>query len=337
MSRTLAGRTALSLAVGLIGAGLATIAGLPAAPLIGAAITTSAAAWAGAPLAVDTRVRDVGFLIIGLSLGSGFQADILDKAGSWVLSLAILCLSIFATLMIGKWLMQSLAKADRETATLASAPGTMSMAIAMAVEGRGDATRVTVIQSMRLLMLTAILPLALVGTDASMADAVPQPSIDWLHLCLLALVGWVCASLIKRTGFPAALLVGGMAISALAHVFGLVHGTPHPWVQFVGYCLIGSVIGSRFSGITLAAIRREAGSTALIVAVAAIVSAIFALCVSVITQLPIGQVWVAFAPGGVEAMAAIGLAMGFDPAYVAVHHLARISFLTLCLPLVLKR
>jgi uncharacterized membrane protein AbrB (regulator of aidB expression) len=36
-------------------------------------------------------------------------------------------------------------------------------------------------------------------------------------------------------------------------------------------------------------------------------------------------------------MAAIGLALGYDPAYVAVHHLVRIIFLLATMPVLLRR
>ena len=44
-----------------------------------------------------------------------------------------------------------------------------------------------------------------------------------------------------------------------------------------------------------------------------------------------------YAPGGGEAMAAIGLALGYDPAFVAIHHFARIVMLVFLVPFVLKR
>ena len=43
-----------------------------------------------------------------------------------------------------------------------------------------------------------------------------------------------------------------------------------------------------------------------------------------------------YAPGGAEAMVAIGLSLGYDPAYVAVHHFARIFALLLIVPMALR-
>ena len=64
---------------------------------------------------------------------------------------------------------------------------------------------------------------------------------------------------------------------------------------------------------------------------------LFAAPVAALTGLPLGQLWVAFAPGGVEAMAAMGLALGYDPAFVAVHHLVRLAVLFVIVPLFLRR
>jgi hypothetical protein len=46
---------------------------------------------------------------------------------------------------------------------------------------------------------------------------------------------------------------------------------------------------------------------------------------------------VAYAPGGVEAMAAIAVQLGLAPAFVAAHHVARLLVLTLLVPLLLAR
>jgi hypothetical protein len=41
---------------------------------------------------------------------------------------------------------------------------------------------------------------------------------------------------------------------------------------------------------------------------------------------------VAFAPGGVEAMAAIALSLGYEPTFVAAHHVFRLFLLSFLMP-----
>ncbi|MEM8853719.1 MAG: AbrB family transcriptional regulator [Pseudomonadota bacterium] len=331
-----AGRVALTLLLGLGGAAVATLLGLPAAALIGAALVTSIAAWSGATLAMDTRLRDAGFLVIGLSLGSGFDGGVLGEAGTFALSLGALCLSVLLTLGLGVWLLRTVFRYDTDTAVLASSPGTMSLALSIAAEGRGRAEDILVMQSMRLLVIAAVLPLSLRGFGGTPFEIEPGPVFGLPALVILAALGVGAALVLKRTAFPAAYLLGGMAVSAVAHVTGLVHGYPPDWLLFAGFTITGSVIGSRFTGIGIRRLLRHTGATAVVVGTAIGVSAVAAVLVSQALNLPLGQVWIAFAPGGVEAMAAIGLALGYDPAYVALHHLVRISLLALLIPFLTK-
>jgi uncharacterized membrane protein AbrB (regulator of aidB expression) len=67
------------------------------------------------------------------------------------------------------------------------------------------------------------------------------------------------------------------------------------------------------------------------------VALIAALAVVPLTGLPLDLVTVAFAPGGVEAMAAVALALGLDPLFVGLHHLTRIFLLIGALPFVARR
>ena len=66
------------------------------------------------------------------------------------------------------------------------------------------------------------------------------------------------------------------------------------------------------------------------------ISVAFAWIVSLLLSLPFGQVWVSFAPGGVEGMSSMALALGYDPLYVAVHHVFRILLLILILPVLIR-
>ncbi len=46
---------------------------------------------------------------------------------------------------------------------------------------------------------------------------------------------------------------------------------------------------------------------------------------------------VAFAPGGLEAMVVLGMAMGLDPLYLASHHVGRFVVIAAVTPFLLRR
>jgi hypothetical protein len=46
---------------------------------------------------------------------------------------------------------------------------------------------------------------------------------------------------------------------------------------------------------------------------------------------------IAYAPGAVDAMMLLALALNLDPVYVGAHHLTRIFFVSLAMPLLARR
>lgn len=328
---------AVTLAAALAGAALAALAGIPAGPLIGSTLAVVAVAAARHPVGLPARLRDVAFATIGISLGSGVDEGLMDQLGAWAASLLILVVSLVVTVLVGRLVLTRGYGLDRQTATLASAPGTMSNTIAIASEGHGDATAVMFLQLMRLLFLVIAAPplaVALEGSTTALRTAAPAMSVAGFAV-LLALA--IALGLLgTRLRVPAASLLAGMIVSASGHATGLIDGAAPPWAIFVAFAVTGAVLSARLSRVTAAQIRLYVLAGLSVVAVSLVISFAFALIAQVVTGVSLAQVWIAYAPGGVEAMAAIGLSLGYDPAYVALHHFARILALLLILPIALR-
>jgi uncharacterized membrane protein AbrB (regulator of aidB expression) len=45
---------------------------------------------------------------------------------------------------------------------------------------------------------------------------------------------------------------------------------------------------------------------------------------------------VAYAPGAIEAMTTLAFALHLDPAFVGVHHVARFTFVSLLIPVIIR-
>lgn len=72
-------------------------------------------------------------------------------------------------------------------------------------------------------------------------------------------------------------------------------------------------------------------------AVAVAISALFATLLISVLSLRAAEVMIAFAPGSVDAMMLLALALNLDPVYVGAHHLTRIFFVSLTMPLAARR
>jgi membrane AbrB-like protein len=310
--------------------------GVPAAALIGSTFAVAVAATLRIPVEVHPRLRDLAFAVIGISLGAGVEAGALDQIGAWSVSLVLLLASLATTLFVGAVLLVRVFGKDRTTAILATSPGTMTNAIALALEGRGNATEILILQMIRLLVLVTIVPpmAMLIGADTGFTPAAPM---NLLPLALLVVAALGLGLLGARAGIPAACLLFGMILSAAAHVAGLAHGPAPEWVVNASFIVAGTALGARLTAVTATQLLRLSKEGLLLVVLAVIVSLCFSGLTHALTGLPLAQVWIAFAPGGVEAMAAIGLALGYDPAYVAIHHFARILALVIAVPIILSR
>lgn len=321
----------------LTGAALAALVGIPAGALIGSTLAVGALAATGLRVGLPNRFRDLAFATIGVSLGSGIDDGFWGQIGTWAVSLGILVASLVATIYCGRVILMNGFGLDAKTATLASAPGTMSNAIAIASEGHGNATAVMFLQLMRLLFLVIAVPPLAVALDASAippavaAHTMALPTFV-LTLVLCVFIGWL-GGLIK---VPAASLLAGMVVSATGHATGLIAGLAPSWAIFIAFSVTGAALSTRMSQVTKTQATHYATAGLCIVAMSLVVSFVFALFAQAATGLSLSQVWIAYAPGGVEAMAAIGLSLGYEPAYIAVHHFARIFALLVLVPVFLK-
>jgi membrane AbrB-like protein len=136
---------------------------------------------------------------------------------------------------------------------------------------------------------------------------------------------------------PAAFLIGAMLVSTLAHLTGLVEGMVPAWLSIPSFVIMGVMIGTRFSGVRLRDLARYAGAGLMTTCIAVAIAGVAAYFASWLTGLPLAPMLVAFAPGGVETMAAIALLINADPAFVAAHHVMRLFILTGLVPIFLGR
>ena len=88
----------LTVAIAAAGGALFAALGLPAPWLTGSMIAVVAAAMADLPVGLPGRLREVAFVLLGISMGSSATPESAAQTQSWPGSLALLALSVVATL-----------------------------------------------------------------------------------------------------------------------------------------------------------------------------------------------------------------------------------------------
>lgn len=328
----------LTLLIGAGGAGLAALAGLPAPYLVGPAVAVTLFSLFGLRLAVPNLLRNAAFLSVGLSMGSGVTPQVIEAAKAWPASFLTLLAASVLLLSSAYFVLRRVFRYDAITAVLAACPGHLSYVLSLAASTKSDLASISIIQSVRVLALTLLVPLMVEFSGATgEGTAVLPVAVGLLPLVAMALPALALGILLQRWKMPAALLVGGMLVSAGAHLTGAVTGVIPLWLQIPVYVVLGCLIGTRFSGVALADLRNAFAAGAAITVLSGALSAGIALAVSYSLDVPLGAALIAFAPGGLETMSAMAVILHADPAYVGTHHILRLIFLSVLMPFVLSR
>ena len=324
----------LTFALSAVGGFVALLLGVPVGLLAGGALAVSIATLAGFRTSVPIRVRDAIFVLVGLSMGASVAPDSLSLMVQWPVTLIALVLELVAVVLVIGLVLRKFFGLDRGTAYLSSFPGHLSMVMALAAGGVGDARQIIVIQVTRVMMLTLVVPLGalLIAHPTPVTTAPEVMSVTELALigAGCALTGWVFA----RLNVPAAYVLGSMAFATIAKLAGLYDGALHPWLVNVTLVAIGAVVGSRFAGLTRAELARAAWAGLLSTILTIGIVTLIALGAAQLVDMPFGQIWIGLSPGALEAMGALGVALGYDTAFIAAHQVARLLLLGFGIPLV---
>ncbi len=304
----------------------------PAATLSGAMIGVSLLLAAGRDVRLSEPTRDVGMLLGGIAMGCSVTPEMLQGFQRYPVSLLIFAASIVATMGCTQFYLRRFGGWDRTTAFFASAPGALTSVLAVAADTRADLLKVTMAQSVRLFLLVAVLP-SVVSATGTVGLALDRGTATYATVALMLGGGAALAYGLQRLGMTAPWIFGGMVFSAALHGSGQIKGDLPDWMLHLGFGLVGVYAATRFAQITRKVLFASLSVSLGAFAVSLGVAIAFAWLASVIVNVPFGQTLIAFAPGGLEAMIILGVALGLDPIYVGLHHLVRFFGIGLLIPL----
>lgn len=325
-----------TLALGAAGGWLFSRIGLPLPWLTGPIAMTAVLAIAGVRVSIPAWVRPVIFLMLGVTIGSRVNEQMVADLARWPASLALLVLYMPVAIAAMYAYFRLVARAEPNTALVSSTPGSLAYVLAYAAESGADMRKVIVTQSVRLGILVMLLPVAV-----TQVAPLPEPTLlphsspfEQAWLFAAAAVGAVLAA--WKINVPAAPMLGALTVSATLHATRLNEAVPPDAAIVAAQVTLGSMIGGRLEGSDRAELARVSfiGLGAVIVGIA--LSALFALAVDLLLGIQFAQGLLAFAPGAIEAMALMAVSLDLDPAYVGAHHILRVMLMPLMIPLTAK-
>jgi uncharacterized protein len=330
-----------TLAIAAVGGAALGLIGVPAGWLSGSILAVAGASLAGRPMLIPTLLMRGIFVLIGISLGAVVTPETLHGMATYPASIAVLILAMALISIGGAGYLRLIHRWGNVDAYLAAAPGGMSQVLALGAELGGDLRAIAIVQSIRVVVIAVGLPaglsmLGLVGqAPPRVTGALSIGVLD--ELAILVAASTVVAIIAYRIRFPGGLLFGAMLTSAVLHGSGLIHAVMPWWAVNTAMVAMGAITGSRFANTPLRMLLNFVGAAFGSFAVAVTIAAAFAAVLISVLSLPAAEVMIAFAPGSVDAMMLLALALNLDPVYVGAHHLTRIFFVSLTMPLVARR
>ncbi len=332
------GRVAETLAVAAAGGIGLGMLGMPAGWLSGSILAVAGFSLAGRPMLMPTWLMRTIFVFIGISLGAVVTPATLRGMANYPLSIVVLIVAMAFVAVAGAYYLQKVHGWDRMSAYLAASPGGMSQVIALAAEVGADIRAIAIVQTMRVVIVAVGLPaglalLGLVHSGARSSVGGPFVASQLGELALLIGTSGAVAALAHYVRFPGGLLFGAMMTSAIWHGSGLIHAVMPWWVVNAAQIALGAVTGSRFANTPFRLLMRYIAAAFGSFAVAVAIAAVFAVVLISLVSVPLAEVIIAFAPGSVDAMMLLALALSLDPVYVGAHHLTRILLVSVAMPL----
>lgn len=275
-------------------------------------------------------------IILGMSAGASMMFSDLIATIHPLLLLGLVGCVVMQTSCNFLWLTRK----ERWTpfeAILGAIPGAMA-AILVISEGQSKpSARVVYSHSIRLLLLVVlagVISSSQQGTHSHIVD-ITWPGVA--AILLVAVLTIVVGIGSGKLGLRAPFMVSALLVTAAYN--GTIQFAeiqiPLPLVKFA-LALLGVMIGSRLATSTLRQAVSYAKAGAIVTLFGLLISLVFALAWSELTNLNWLILLLAWIPGSVEAMTAVALLLGLEPAFVMVNHSIRIMLLYL-LPVIFKR
>lgn len=327
-----------TLLIGTIGGVAFNALSIPAGYLSGAMIFVAIAAVAGRPMSVPAPLASVLYVMIGISLGGAVTPETVKGISTWPLSVLFLCVGTTCATIGSAYYLRKVHDWDMLSAMLGSTPGALSQVIAHATQYHSDLRGIAFVQTVRVVILTALLPVALslFGLVPPGPTIRPAISESVAEIAVLVLISAASSLIAHYVRFPGGLIFGAMLASAVLHGSGLIHAGMPWWVVAAAMVSLGALSGSRFANTDLRQLSRYVLAALGSFSVAVAIVSIFAAASAHLVKLQLSDVLVSFAPGAIDAMMVLALALHLDPIFVGAHHVARFLLISLSLPLYVK-
>ena len=313
--------------IGVIGALLFWVLGLPLPFLLGPLFACLAAALGGVRMGGMGQIGVAMRTILGVAVGASVTPELIGRLPGMGLSVALVPLLVLVIGLAGYPFFRRVCKFDHPTAYYCAMPGGFQDMLVFGTEAGGDPRALSLVHATRVLLIVTIAPFLITtvwGMSLDRPPGAPAAELPPGELALMvaaAIVGWKGG---ERIGLFGASILGPMIVTAALSLAGFIHYRPPAEAILMAQFFIGVSVGVNYNGVTMDEIRRDVAAGAGFCVILFFIAFVFAEGVTLAGLAPPVDAFLAFAPGGQAEMAVLSIIAGADIAFVVTHHLVRL-------------
>jgi uncharacterized protein len=318
--------------------------GVPSAALFAAlAVGIALALLSLAPSRVPRPTGVAAQGVLGVYIGTMVQEDAVSALGSdWPIVVAIAVATLLLSVVAGA-LLGLRRDVTPLTGSLALVAGGASGLVAIARELGGDDRVVSVVQYLRVALVTASMPVVVAliyhadkshdATLVAQTDAAPW----YLSIGIIIALVVVGATVGRLIRLPGAGLLGPLALTVVLELTGLSFGLEVPMVLVqAGYMLIGWQAGLAFTRDSLRVVGRMLPAAIGLIFVLTVATAGLGVVLAHFTALTPLEGYLATSPGGVYAVLATAAETGSNVTFIIAAQVFRILLMLFAAPLLAR-
>lgn len=321
-----------------------TLIGVPSAALFAAlAVGVALALMSLAPSGVPRPAGIAAQGVLGVYIGTMVHQDAVGALGPhWPIVVAVAAATLLLSVVCGALLSMHRGVTPL-TGSLALVAGGASGLVAIARELGGDDRVVSVVQYLRVALVTASMPVLVTlvyHADRSRPDTVVAQSgiAPWyLSIGMLIALVVIGATVGRLIHLPGAGLLGPLALTVLLEVTGLSFGLSVPMVLVqVGYALVGWQAGLAFTRDSMRAVARMLPTAIGLIVALSVATAGLGVLLSHVAGVSLLDGYLATSPGGVYAVLATAVETGSNVTFIIAAQVVRILLMLFAAPLLAR-
>jgi len=197
----------LAIAIGGVGGFVFNWLKMPLAWMLGSCMFTTVAAFCGVRIGMRVRLRQGMIIILGVLLGSGFSADLVQRLGQWAISLGVVSLMTLTAATLCYFWLRRTTDWNRQTCYFAAMPGGLNDMTILGGAMGGEERAIALAQALRILTVVMTIPIwyrLVNGAQTSVLTMDHGPTgNDWKDYAILiacGVIGAAVARLLRHRG-----------------------------------------------------------------------------------------------------------------------------------------